>query len=239
MNNNGIVDSGDINNANDTASGITVSGITTSNLTLTSASATASVETDHQFDGTNNNYSLIPRINDGTKHAVAMTLISGLNVAVPFDMVIDPNNSRWIWLGSTRPTVGDTYTFKVTYSDGTTQNLSASVTGVIDSFAQSLVAQTTAPGTTTVPLFTWAAPSSPPASFIYKLNLNGNSDSTNWNYPKDNGLPSTTTPLQVLYNADGRASSASLTSGHSYTWQIQVRDANRNSATRQTIYTVP
>ncbi len=235
MNNNGIIDSGDINNANDTAPTITVSGNTTSNLTLTSASAIVRANTDHRFDGATNTYSLIPNIYDGTKHAVAVTLISGLNVAVPFDMGIDPSNSTWISLNANRPTGGDTYMFKVTYSDGTTQTLSGSVTGVLDTFATSL--SVTATPSATIPTFSWAAPATPPAFYTYRLDLWGNSDSTNWNYPNGDDLPSTT--LSALYNTDGGASSPSLTSGNAYTWRIQVRDAFGNSATRQTIYTVP
>jgi hypothetical protein len=242
MNNNGVIDIGDISNTNGNGGDITVSGNTTRNLTLSSASATATVNTDHQFDGTNNYYSLILGINDGTKRAVAVTLVSGPNMPVPYDMGVDSGNSRWIWLNTVSPTVGDAYMFKVTYSDGTTQNLSGSVAAVLDSgkFAQSLATVTSGTGgsSATVPLFTWTAPASPPTSFTYRLHLNGNSDSTNWDYPKDNGLPSTTTPLQVLYNADGRASGP-LTSGYSYNWQVQVRDAIGDSATRTATYTVP
>ena len=217
MNNNGVIDTGDLSNTNNNTPSITVSGATTSNLTLTSAT-TATVNTDHQYDGVNHNYSLNLGINDGIKRSVAVTLISGLNVAVPFDMGADTNNNTMNVQLSITPAVNDSYVFKVTYSDGTTQNITGSVTGVLsslNSFAQTLVAQTTTPGTTTVPLFTWAAPVSPPTPYTYKLNLFGSD--ANWNYPKDNGLPSTTTPLQVLYNADGNASKSSLTSGNTYT----------------------
>lgn len=236
MNSNGMIGTGDLSNANDTAPMITVSGNTTSNLTLSSASAIAMVSTDNQFDGTNNYYNLSLRIVDGTKNAVAATLISGPNVAVPFDTGLGgSSNDINIGLNTISPAVGDTYGFKVYFSDLTTQIISGSVTAVLSSFAQNLVAQTTAPYTITVPLFTWAAPATPPAYYTYEVNLWGNNDSTNWYYPQGNDLPSST--LSVPYNVDGRASSSSLTVGHSYTWQVSVRDANRNSATRQTNYT--
>jgi len=239
MNQDNKIDAGDISNTgNNGAPSITVSGNTTGNITLSSAAATVKVNTDHQFDGTNNNYALMLSTDDGTKHLVGATLISGPNLPVPWDMGPQSNNSLYLSLGPTSPTVGDTYTFQATYSDGSTGTLTASVGEVLgqSSMAQTLVAQTTAPGSTTVPNFTWAAPASAPASYTYNLNLYGNTVSANWNYPNNKGMPSSQT--SVLYNFDGNASPATLTTG-TYTWQIQVRDANGNSATRQTTYTVP
>lgn len=161
MNGNGVIDSGDIGNTNGIGGLITVAGnITGNDIALSSSNATASVNTDHGFDGTNNSYQLILGVNDGTKHAVAVTLVSGPNVAVPFDM----GANRWIGLGSTIPGTGDSYMFKVTYSDGTTENISGSVTGVLSTFATNLAVTTTAPYSASVPLFTWAAPLSPPRS---------------------------------------------------------------------------
>lgn len=245
MNGNGIIDTGDLSNTNGNTPSITVSGATTSNLTLNSAT-TATVNTDHWSDGVSSSYSLNLGINDGIKRSVAVTLISGLNVAVPFDMGAATNNNTMNVQLSTTPAVNDSYVFLVTFSDGSPpQIITGSVTGVLsslNSFASSLTPVTSGGlGTacnnvcsTSVPLFTWAAPSTPPAPFTYRLNLNGSD--ANWNYPKDNGMPSTTTPLQVLYNADGNASISSLTTGIIYTWQVQVQDANRNSATRSTTY---
>ncbi len=238
MNSNGVFGSGDIGSTEDNP--VTVSGNTntTKNLTLSSASASAKVTTDHQFDGTNHNYQVQSEVEDGVKRAVAVTLVSGLNVAVPSDMGKEWNFQMNQWLGATSPTVGDSYVFKVTYSDATTETLSGSVTAVLGTtaMAQNLAAVTDGTGgsSASVPLFTWAAPASPPATYTYRVNLYGND--ANWWYPQDNGLPSTTTPLQVLYNADGRASKASLTQGTTYTWQVKVQDAARNSATRQATY---
>jgi hypothetical protein len=177
-----------------------------------------------------------------------VTLISGLNVAVPLDMGLAQNNTMNLSLNIAIPVVGQSYVFKVTFSDRTTQNITGSVSGVLGtgSLAQTLAIVTsgaTCGCSTTVPLFSWAAPSAPPAFFTYRVNLYGNNNSTNWNCPKDNGLPSTTTPLQVLYNVDNSASpSGPLVSGlgNTYNWQVQVQDANQNSATFQApTYTLP
>jgi uncharacterized protein (DUF2141 family) len=239
MNGNGVIDLGDISNTNNNGSGqITVTGnITGNNIILSSASATASVGTDHQLNGASHTYNLQIELDNGTKRAVTVTLVSGKNVAVPFDMSGDHNNfHQGAYLGATSPTVGDTYVFKAAFSDGTTETLSGSVTAVLNAFAQNLAAVTDGTGgsSTTVPLFTWAAPASPPATYTYNLNLWGSD--ANWYYPQDNGLPSTTT--SALYNADGRASKSSLTPGTTYTWSVQVKDADqRNSASSQTTYT--
>lgn len=235
-NDNGVIDSGEISNVNAIGGLITVAGanITGNDIALSLASATASVNSDHWYDGSTR-YSLILGVNDGTKRAVAVTLVSGPNVAVPLDM----GANRVISLGATIPKIGDSYMFKVTFSDGNTENISGSVTGVLDSFAQTLAATGGA-----IPIFSWAAPSPlPSTSYIYRLTLWGVNDSTSWRYPQDFGLPSTT--LSALYNVDGKASSSSpvpgysdsLKSGNLYNWQVQVRDASGNSASFQTSYT--
>lgn len=235
MNNNGVVDTGDISNTGGNSSDqVTVSGNTTNNITLSSASATSSVTTDHWSDGTNQSYQLSLRVSDNTKRVASVTLVSGPNVAVPFDMGKSWEFEAWQNLGTTSPAVGNSYMFKVTYSDGTIQNLSSSVTAVLGTanMAQNLTVQTTTPGSPTVPLFKWTAPASPPTSYTYRLNLWGNN--ANWYYPQDEDLPSTT--LSALYNADGRASIPALTVGTTYTWQVQVMDANGNRATLQSTY---
>jgi hypothetical protein len=225
-NSNGAIDSGEISSVNAIGGLITVGGgtTTTRNFTLSPASATASVSTEHYRDGTGwHSYRLMLGVNDGIKRAVAVTLVSGLNVAVPMDMSanrvisLDPN---------TRPNTGDSYMFRVTFADGSTANIPASVNGVLDSFATNLAASA---GTT--PTFSWGAPSPLlSTSYIYRLVLWGDTDQISWRYPQDFGLPSST--LSVLYNG------AVLTSGNSYQWGVQVRDANGNSATSPSNFTV-
>lgn len=236
MNSNGVIDSGDIGNTNGIGGLITVAGNSTGNdIALSSSNATASVNTDHGFDGTSDSYQLILGVNDGTKHAVAVTLVSGPNVAVPFDM----GANRWIGLGSTIPSTGDSYMFKVTYLDGTTENISGSVTGVLSTFATAtnLVVTTTGLYSPSVPLFTWAAPSSPPPFYIYRLSLASLGGDVIWDYPQDIGLPSST--LSAAFNVDGKASAATLAAG-SYFWQVRVMDANGNSASiLAPVYSVP
>ena len=234
MNGNGLIDTGDISNTSINTPTITVTGNKTSNITLSTAKSTVLANTDHQFDGSSDNYTIILGVHQGLKRPVAVTIFSGPNIGVPYDIGIDPSqNDNWYWLGSVSPAAGDTYKYRVTYSDGTREDLTATVSAVLGTgnMAQSLAAVTDGTGgsSTTAPLFTWTAPSTPPSSFVYRLHLWGNSDSISWDYPNNGDLPSTS-PLQALY------SGTTLVSGNSYTWQVQVRDAQGNSATRAATY---
>lgn len=227
-NGNGVLDIGEISNVNAIGGLITVVGGTSTgnDIVLSSASATAGVNTEHYREPTWDKYSLMLGVNDGTKRAVAVTLVSGPNVAVPLDM----SANRVISLDTnTVPKTGDSYLFKVTFSDGSNQNILGSVTGVLDSLARNLTVTPTP--SASIPTFSWAAPATPPTSYVYRLVLWGDTDKISWRYPQDFGLPSTT--LSVLYNG------VSLTPGNSYQWAVQVRDANGNSATSPSSFTVP
>lgn len=243
QNNNGLSDVGDISNFGGNGLGITVAGATTANLTLSSAPSTAQIGTDHWTDGVNNSYNINTALYDGVKRMVSATLFSGLNVAVPLDMkygncygtLCSYTNS-----GVTAPTVGDTYQFKVTYSDGTSAIISSSVTAVLNSFANGLAV--TSP-TAAQPTFTWTAPTvGVPASYLYSLNVNPSAGGPSWYYPQNsNGMPSS--QLSVVYNVDGTAPAlggAGTCMGVAGTcnWQVQVKDANSlNSASMQSTFT--
>ena len=96
MNNNGLIEPSDISNVSNNQSGppsIAVSGNTTSNITLTSAVSTMDITTSHnQFNGSNDSYNLNLGLSWGSKRPVALTLVSGPNVPVPWDMPIDTKN---------------------------------------------------------------------------------------------------------------------------------------------------
>jgi Putative Ig domain len=252
QNNNGLIEASDITNVNNNQGGpppLTVSGTTvTNNIRLTSAVSTVSVTTQHQqFNGGSDSYNLASSLAWGTKRPVAMTLISGPNVVVPWDTPVDSNSGSYINIGSAVPQVGDTYQLQGTYSDGSALSLTATVTAVLNSFVTGMNAQTTAPGSVNIPLFTWVAPLSPPSSYTYTVGLNSTSGSAyiswqDYGGHNSNGLPSGTT--SVLFNADNSATSngtsiSSLPSTTNYTWFVQVRDANGNSSQESTGYNIP
>ncbi|MEQ1629189.1 MAG: carboxypeptidase-like regulatory domain-containing protein [Gallionella sp.] len=233
MNNNGRIDAGDIHNTggNNTPT-ITVAGPTTGNITLSSANTLAAVYTNHWFDGVTNSYNLNPQLNDGMKRIVSAVLFSGPNVTVPMDMSNSYGSFQaYTGIGAIVPVIGDTYQFKVTYSDASTQIVTSTVTGVLNFFATSL-AVNTAGFSRNIPQFTWAAPVTPPASYLYSLSVSLLNGGQTWYFPQNsNGLPSTT--LAAVYNSDGSANPTSLVTGTAYTWQVRVMDANGNSASYQ------
>jgi hypothetical protein len=243
MNNDGVVGLGDLQNVNNGNGGpppLTVSSNTTAPIALSGAPMTVNVATNHQhFSG--DSYNLDLRVNWGTKRPISVTLFSGPNVPVPFDMGADSNNDEQTpsFPGTTVPVVGDTYQFQVIYSDLSTGTVTGTVTAVLTSFPQSLGMITSLPNSNIVPLLTWAAPASPPASYTYSVGLNNvNGSQENWNYSggnNSNGIPSAQT--SVVFNTDGSASpSSSLTVGTTYDWWVTVQDANGNSAQFITTY---
>jgi hypothetical protein len=253
MNNDGEIDAGDLDNVSSHTNPptISVSGTTTgADNTLTNASAIVSVSTSVQeFPPNTNNYNISLQVATGTKLPISMTLLSGPNVSAPYDMNADQHSANYnpVFNSSVSPIVGDTYQFLVNFSDGSTETLSAQVTAVLSSsFARNLTMQTTAPGSPTVPLLTWTAPSPLPAASPYDYtvglsNASGTSQ-TNWFYSggnnnSGNGIPSSQT--SVLYNTDGQASPNSPLSSGTYNWSVTVQDNNNNSVTYTTTYVVP
>ena len=240
QNNDHNLDAGDLTDLQGITPVVNVtSNLTNVNATLSNAPETITLATTHGSGaGIGDYYSFNIYGGDGSKRAVAITLFSGSNVNVPVDLgPLGGNNAYLPMINNTvAPTVGDGYQFLVTYSDGTSQTVTATVTGVLNSFATNLAVNTASPYSTTVPQFTWGAPTSPPANFVYFLSLYGNN--ANWYYPYNSslGMPPSTT--SVVYDVDGNASAPSLTTGTTYGWQITVQDpATGNQAVYQTTYT--
>jgi hypothetical protein len=242
MNNDGQIDAGDITNADGDSNppGITVSGNTTGNLTFTNPIAAFNVRTFVSgTSGQPNTYSLNLRPVSGSKLPISAVMFSGPNVAAPYDVNGDQHNSNYspIFNNSVSPTVGDAYQFLTTFSDGTTQVLTSSITAVLSSsFPQNLSINSPVAGTATIPVLNWTAPATIPAILPYTYsvnfyNLSGTSQEF-WSFSgsgNSNGIPSTQT--NVLFNVDGSASpSSSLTVGGTYGWSVTVQDNNGNSA---------
>ena len=250
LNDDGEVNPPDINDVNGHSNPptITVSGPATGNVTLTNPVSAFGVPTSVQGSSSQpTTFNISVQIDSGSKLPISATLFSGKNVAVPYDINADQHNANYspIYNNSVSPTVGDTYQFLVTFSDGSTQILTGTVNAVLTSFAQTLTMQTTTPGSPTVPLLTWSAPATPPTAlpYTYTVNLfnaNGITPNTFWSYfgsGNGNGIPSTQT--SVLYNTDGSASPNAPLSTGTYNWSVTVQDNNNNSAQFTTTYVVP
>ncbi|MFH1228205.1 MAG: carboxypeptidase regulatory-like domain-containing protein [Planctomycetota bacterium] len=233
INSNGVIDSGDYTNTNDngSAGAIAVSGanLANQNLTVSNAKAVAYISTNHQRDTENgDNYGVELGVSAGRCTPITVTLLSGPNVSGPEDLGKEWSFRSWIGFGSAQPNSGDTYTFDVGFADGTSLELTATVAGVLDAFAQNLNVTT---GLT--PTLSWTAPANPPAHYGYAVRVSevvanpngGTYEQGVWE--TDNSLPSS--QLLVVYNSDGNGQA--LQAGHNYKWQVYVYDLDtRNSA---------
>jgi hypothetical protein len=247
QNNNGVVDVGDIANTNDnghstvTVIDPSVPASLTQNLVLSSAT-TGVVTTNHsQNSGTYDSYSVNFDVRGLTRMPVAVALVLGPNVLQPMDIggCMGCNNRFQFWaeLSGARPNVGDAYTLHVSYPypDTTGEDVIATVSAVLDTFATNLAPTGTGSGVTE-PTFTWTDPLNA-ASYTYQFTLSGQSTGNIWQVPgnnsKSNGLPSSVTSLAWGVDptdSTNKPSVTSLTSGTPYQWSIQLQDSNGNSA---------
>jgi uncharacterized protein (DUF2141 family) len=229
-NNTGVASAGDFTYGfNGGAPTFAVNGATTEDVTLSAANATAVVLTNYFTGAGGAGYGISPEADSGTKQIVNITLVSGPNIAVPFDMGYDSNNGNNVQLvnGSIAPITGQSYGFLVTYADGSTQILTGNVGAVMgpDNVAQNLTVSS-ASGVDT-PTFSWSAPATLPAltPFMYGVqNLSSNSINV----------------LSSVTSVDLATVGKTLAPG-TYYWQVGVTDAIGNTAQVQvsTPYVVP
>jgi hypothetical protein len=183
-------------------------------------------------------------VRSGVKVPVAVRLVSGSNgvqVLAPVDIAqcSGCGSDRFqfsISLGNSRPNQGDTYGLSVTYGDGDSETLNATVSGVLDAFATSLAPSGSGAGTT--PTFTWSDPANA-SNYTYQFWL---SDTTNgwnqiWQLPGQNsnsdGFSSTITAIPWNTdptNSNSLPSQNPLLLGHTYQWTISSKDSNGNEA---------
>jgi hypothetical protein len=251
QNNDGMVDPGDIQDTNGNNNNtVTVSGpLADKDLTLPSGNSSATLSTSHYEQvnryGTAEGYNLNFSVNGQIKLPAAVTLVSGPNVLAPMD-IGECNNcgggnsfSFYSSLATDTPKVGDTYDLLVTYSDGTSQTLTAKVSAVLSAFAIDL--SPTGTGGSTTPTFKWTDPADA-GSYTYNFNLWDANGNQIWQIPdhdSGHGFPSTIT--SITWGTDPTGSSnppsvGTLTSGETYNWQIQVQDENGNSTQMQVSY---
>nr|MDA8423622.1 hypothetical protein [Nitrospiraceae bacterium] len=207
------------------------SNITGKSITLPNTNSVSAVNTIHDLNGTNHSYNVNFRIRDIMKRADKATVMSGPNIPLPLDLGRFYNNLQdYIWLGTTAPTIGDAYTVNVTYSDGTSETVTVSVTGLVGTSNLATPVSPTGVISDTTPTFTWSAPSSAPAGgYTYDLTIQQqNGGNWIWSYPNNGPSGMLSSQLSVLYNTDGSASQSALTPGTNYDWWIAVNDSNGN-----------
>ena len=257
QNNDGLIDAWDVSNTRNNASGIPISGpLTGQNLTLAIANSTANVSTQYyqitgqagssSFSGYNLNFDA----QEGNKLPVAVTLLSGPNVIDPVDISNycpgcgSVHFQYHVPVNGDTPTVGDTYSFKVTYSDSSsdTETVAGAVTGwngtssLVDS--NDLVSGLLPSDQASLgPSFSWIDPSMD-NSDLFSFYLADGTGNTIWQIPggssNSNGFSSSITSL--AWGVDPTDASNDLAPGTVltdlalYTWGIQAQDDLGNQA---------
>jgi hypothetical protein len=183
-------------------------------------------------------YQLNFEVDAGNKWPVAVTLASGPNLAEPVDLGLcngcgDGSNYQFqANLPGSAPTLTDTYTFDVTYSDTSTGTVTTTVTPFGGTIANGgtgavvgpndlpgggssgvLSPGPTSTGTTTQPTFTWTWPTAGLTSntYYYQFQLgpsscNGSCNDV-WDIPNNSGNSNGFTYAQDLLNASGGTAS--------------------------------
>jgi hypothetical protein len=254
QNNSGFLSgAGQVSNTNENnIAPVAITGTTVNeDLTLPSGNSVAVVMTQAQeqinSNGTNSNYSIGFNVNGLIKMPVAVELATetSAGVVIPSDIASGGFNgnsdqfSFWTGLNGATPKAGDSYGLKVTYSDGTSETLTAAVTAVLNAFATNLSPQGN--GVSLTPTFSWTDPATGNYTYQFWLccNSNNNGNNTIWQIPgnnsNSNGFSSSITSIQ--WNKDPTNSNppdlpnvSSLNGSTNYTWQIQASDVNGNSA---------
>ncbi len=255
QNNDGLIDAGDVTNTgekNQTTLAIT-GPLTGQNLTLATANSTATVGTQYfQYSsGTSTTgYNLNFDVREGNKLPVAVTLMSGPNVINPVDISNYCNGcgnvqfQYYVPLNGNTPNVGDAYTFKVTYSDSSsdTETLTGLVTGWNGTTAlvgAADLATNMLPNDqeSLQPTFLWDVPSVD-TSDIFSFYLFDPSGNVIWQIPgqnsNSNGLPSSITSLN--WGIDPTDPNNDLTPGFTltdqvmYSWYLEAQDSFGNQA---------
>jgi hypothetical protein len=260
QNNDGMIDAGDVTNTDNANSAVTISGnLTGQNLTLPSAGSTAAVTTQYSSGtspgGSFAGYTVSFDVRAANKLPVAVQLTSGPNVVNPVDIGNACQGCGTVQfqmytnIGGV-PSVGDSYSFHVTYIDGTSETVTGAVTafgsgtaivGASD-LATNLTPNET--GTSTTPTFTLTDPVGGSA-YVYSFYLSDSNGNTIWQIPgnnsKTNGFSSSITSITWGTDPTGGGSTpvgGSLTSGAQYNWSITIQDTKGNQA-QSSVYYIP
>jgi len=260
QNNDGQIDAGDVTNAtSNNSNSITVSGSSMSGVDVTLPGSNSLVTVQTEYCGSScGNYILTLVVDEGNKLPVSVQLNSGPNLLNPISMsqaACCGGGASEFWYSGNQlrfPTVGDTYDFTVTYSDGT-QDTGSTVNGAVTAFGSTGAAVSSSDVATNLettagltPNFTWTFPANP-SDYTYSFYLSQSNCSgscpTIWQIPgqnsNSNGFTYAETETgaatgQITWGMDptggGSVPTSSLNSEEDYTWTITVEDSNGNQA---------
>ena len=250
QNKDGMIGSGDFSSTNDSGNSVSISGaITNQNLTMTAANSTARVQTQRwrrqDQAVTNTGFGIDLTVGGGNKLPVAVTLTGGPHMLAPIDMArcTDCRSSTFNvgFQVNATPVVGDTYTFNVAYSDGSSEAVTGKVTGVLPSSALPTLDSPTGSGNSSTPSFHWTYPANS-GSYTYDFWLCCGNNGTIWQIPGRNSDARGFTASQIApplawgvdpTDSGNKPSLSTLASGGEYAWSIEALDSNGNSAQGQ------
>jgi len=232
MNSNGVEDPGDITDElGDGASPVLVQGSPVSGVTVSlgNAGGRAVVRTEYDYPSS---YNLFFEGVYNSKMITNMTILSGPNLAESIDVPWDDGwFDTWSFVLPGRPTIGDTYSIRLRYSDGTVDTLSPTITDILDGYSTPISPSGTTSGL--APLMTWTQPTVSPSQLplTYKIRVKNDSGSTVWDYT----VPGNRT--YATYNEDGTGTP--LISGSQYHWSVQVKDEQGSRGNGPTLFFTP
>jgi hypothetical protein len=235
MDNDALIDFGDSFNDGDKTkvTAVASSSVQAPDITLTpAANADARLRSVHGFNysGYSEWYAGNLSVKFGAKLPVNVQVVSCSGVdsaATPIDLKINRYGEYRAWLDMTSaPSVGDSCTLNVTFSDGS-ETFYPSVKralGVYDGTQYPY--DLTGPGSVN-PLFYWMSPGAP-GYFDYKIQLY--SDAGNIWFPQDSGSNITAVQNYAQFNYDSSATQTPLSTGVTYYWDLVVEDFYGNQA---------
>ena len=256
QNNSGLISGpGQLSNTNGYNMGtpsLAITGAKTGvNLTLPSANSSTVILTGNDdgagYSGTSSteSYEIDLMVSSANKIPVAVTLLANSNVAFTQDIAehlsngYNPKDRFWLYIeqnSPTPPTVGAAYSVQVTYSDGSSETLSPTVTAVLPRVTALDLSPLGPNSSNPTPTFTWQYPTSP-GNYVYQLWLADEKNySTIWSIPtllsSSNAFTSSVV-TSILWGTDPTDPSnpptiPNLVSGETYWWQIVAYDANGN-----------
>lgn len=177
--------------------------------------AWVSVRIAHFQDG----YSLDFFADEGSAQITSATVTGPQIDPLNLNYTCSIGSCRWFAIapfGQTKPTPGDTYTFNLQYSDGTSEILMDSVYDIGVGFPVLLSPQDGETFETTTPTFSWQAPDWGCASWYHLIVFDSSGNEIWWP-----AIPGDTT--SAVYDFDGMATHP-LTPGASYSWSVNAFD---------------
>jgi hypothetical protein len=251
QNNDGLIDPKDITNINGynmITPTLAVTGNATHNFTLPSGNSVAVVRSGNdlglsEYGGASHTYELDFDVTGIARLPVAATVLSGPDMPLPLDAMwcqgcgydVNSSFSFYFTISSNVPKVGATYPIQITYSDGTSETLSPTITALVPT-PTGVLPQGPVTSISTKPTLKWTYPANP-GDYLYQMWFADQNYATMWSIPNINSntnsftssiapsIPWGTDPTGATGNAP---SLATLTDGNVYHWEIVAYDANGN-----------